>query len=87
MRKDNREIIVMIAYNVPQITPAGDNTLYNQQMSLYLIDGKVDPHPRKLFICNLLKVIENATTANQDIILMGDFNETIRDNPQMMAQI
>ena len=72
--KDNREIIVMTAYNVPQIAPAGDDTLYAQQMSLYLIDGEVDPHPRKLFIRDLLKFIETVTTANQDIILMGDFN-------------
>ena len=53
--KDNREIIVLTAYNVPQITPAGDDTLYAQQISLYLIDTKVDPHPRKLFIQDLLK--------------------------------
>ena len=48
--KDNREILVLTAYNVPQHTPAGDNTLHVQQISLYLLDGKVDPNPRKNFI-------------------------------------
>ena len=72
---------------MPQITPAGNDTLYAQQMSLYLLDGEVDLQPRQLFIRDLLKVIETAKDDNQDIILMGDFNETIGDDPQMMAKI
>ena len=56
-------------------------------MSLYLIDDTVNPNPRKLFIRDLLKFIETATIADQDIILMGNFNETIGDNPKMMSQI
>ena len=39
--KDNRYIFVLTAYNVPQETPAGDDTLHAQQTSLYLLDGKV----------------------------------------------
>ena len=45
--KGNRETLVLTAYNVPQDTPAGDDTLHVQQKSLYLLDGKVDPNPRK----------------------------------------
>ena len=48
--KDNREILVRTAYNVPKDTPAGNNTLHAQQTSLYLLDGEVDPNPRKNFI-------------------------------------
>ena len=51
--------------------------LHAQQTSLYLLDGKVDPNPRKIFIRDLLKVIKTASQENQDIILMGDFNELI----------
>ena len=40
-------------YNVPQDTPTGDDTLHAQQMSLYLLDGRVDPNPLKLFILDL----------------------------------
>ena len=46
--KDNREIIVLIAYYVPQDTPAGDDTLHAQQTSLYLLDREVNSNPRKI---------------------------------------
>ena len=68
--KDNREILVLTAYNVPQDTPAGDDTLHVQQTALYLLDGKLEPNPRKNFIRDLLTLITIATEDNQDIILM-----------------
>ena len=85
--KDNREIIVLTAYNVPQDTPAGDNTLHAQQTSLYLLDGEVDPNPRKNFIRDLVTLVTEAKEDNQDIILMGDFNEVVGDDPKMMAKV
>ena len=85
--KDNREILVLTAYNVPQDTPAGDDTLHAQPTSLYLLDGEVDPNPRKNFILDLLTVITKAKEEKQDIILMGDFNEVVGDDPKMMAKI
>ena len=48
--KDNREILVLTTYNVPQDTPTEDDTLHAQQTALYLLDGKVEPNPRKNFI-------------------------------------
>ena len=36
---------------------------------------------------NLLALIEDAVQADQDISLMGDFNETIGKDPNMMAQV
>ena len=77
MGKDNREILILTAYNVPQDTPVGDDTLHAQQTSQYLIDKIYNPHPRKLFIKDLLTLIKEAVKDNQDIIIMGDFNETI----------
>ena len=79
--KDNREIIIITAYNVPQDTQAGDNTLHAQQTSLYLLDGEVDPNPRNNFIRNLFALVTEAKETNQDIILMGDFNEVVGDDP------
>ena len=58
--KDNREILVLTAYNVPQETSAGDDTLHAQQTSLYLLDGEVEPNPRKIFIRDLLTLITTA---------------------------
>ena len=85
--KDNREILVLAAYNVPQDTPAGDDTLHAQQTSLYLLDGEVNPNPWELFIRDLHSLITTAIKENQDIILMGDFNEVCGDNQKMMAKI
>ena len=85
--KDNREILVHIAYNVPQDTPAGDDKLHSQQTSLYLLDGEVGPNPRKNFIRDLVTLITTAKRDNQDIILMGDFNEVVGDDPKMMTKI
>ena len=85
--KDNREILVLTAYNVPQETPAGDDTLHAQQTSLYLLDGEVEPNPRKIFIRNLLTLITTAKEDDQDIILLGDFNEVVGNDPKMMAKV
>ena len=85
--KDNREIIVLTAYNVPQETPAGDDTLHAQQTSLYLLDGEVDPNPRKNFIRDLHTLVKATKDNNQDLILMGDFNEVVGDDPKMMAKV
>ena len=63
--KDNREILVLTAYNIPQDTPAEDDTLHAQQISLYLLDGEVDPNPRKNFIRDLLTVITTAKERRQ----------------------
>ena len=82
LREDNREILVLTAHNVPQDTPAGDNSLHAQNTSLYLLDGEVDPNPRKLFIRDLLSLITIVIKENQDIILMGDFNEVVGNNPK-----
>ena len=77
--KDNREIIVLTAYNVPLETPAGDDTLHAQQTLLYLLDGEVDPKPRKNSIRDLHTQVKATKENNQDLILMGDFNEVVGD--------
>ena len=78
---------MLTAYNVPQDTPVGDDTLHAQQTSLYLLDGEVDPNPRKNFIRDLVPLITTAKGDNQDIILMGGFNEIVGDDPKMMAKV
>ena len=77
----------MTAYNVPQVTPAADDTLHAQQISQYLLDEVENPNPRKLFLKDLLALIEAVVQADQDITLMEDFNETIGEDPKMMAQV
>lgn len=71
--KENRKILVLTAYNVLEETPAGNDRLYAQKTSLYLLDKEVNPNPRKLFIGYLFKVIKIVTSNNQSIILMEYF--------------
>ena len=85
--KVNKEILALTAYNIPQETPHGDDILHVQQTSLYLLDKVENPNTRKLFTQDLLALIEDAIQADQDIILMGDFSETISEDPRMMAQV
>lgn len=65
----------------------GDDTLHAQQTSLYLLDKVDNPNPRKLFICDLVKLIEDAMKADQDIILMGGFKKKIGKDAKMMARV
>ena len=62
--KDKREKLTLTAYNVPQDTPVGNDTLHAQQTSQYLIDKIDNPHPRKLFIKDLLTLIKEAVKDN-----------------------
>ena len=78
---------MLTAYNVPQETPGGDDTLHAQQTFLYLLDGNVEPNSRKLFIRDLHTLITTVSKENQDIILMGDSNKVCGDDPKMMAKI
>ena len=75
--KDNREILVLIAYNIPQETPTGDDTLHTPLIFLYLLDDKDNSNPRKLFIRDLFLVIKETTKENQDIILLEDFTKQL----------
>ena len=61
--------------------------LHAQQTSLYLLDGEVDPNPWKLFIKDLSKLITTAKEGNQNILLIGNFNELVDDDSKMMANV
>ena len=77
--KDNREILVLTAYNIPHKAPAGDDTQHAQPTSMYLYDNIDNPNLRKLSIRDLVVIIEDALQIDQKIILMCDFNETNRE--------
>ena len=51
--KDDREIMVLTAYNVPQEIKAGNDTLHAQQTSLYMLDGIDNPKPREQFMLRI----------------------------------
>jgi hypothetical protein len=87
--KDNREILILTAYNVSQYKNAkvGEDTLFNQQVALYKLKNIRDPDPKKIFIEDLTKLIKNARNEDKDIILTGDFNELVGDDANGMAKV
>ncbi|OEU19894.1 hypothetical protein FRACYDRAFT_235957 [Fragilariopsis cylindrus CCMP1102] len=87
--KDNKEIMVLTAYNVSQHKNAkvGDDTLYNQQTALYKLKDIRDPDPKKLFIEDLTALVKKARMEDKDIILTGDFNELVGDDPNGMVKV
>jgi predicted MPP superfamily phosphohydrolase len=49
--KDNKEIMILTAYNVSQYKNAkvGEDTLFNQQIALNKLNKIRDPDPKKIF--------------------------------------
>ena len=87
--RDNREILILTAYNVTQAANAkvGDDTLFNQQIALYKLKNIRDPDPRKIFIKDLTEVVKKARREGKDIILTGDFNELVGDDSNAMVRV
>jgi hypothetical protein len=87
--RDNKEILIPMAYNVSQVVNAmvGDDTLFNQQIALYKLKNMREPDPKKLFIADLTILVQKARSEDKVIILTGDFNELVRDDPNMMAKV
>jgi hypothetical protein len=87
--RDNKEIMVLTAYNVSQYKNAkvGEDTLFNQQISLYKLNNIREPDPKKIFISDLTELVMKARKADKDIILTGDFNELVGDDTNGMAKV
>ena len=87
--RDNKEIMVLTAYNVSQYKNAkvGEDTLFNQQIALYKLNNIREPDPKKQFIEDLTVLITEARAQDKDIILTGDFNELVGDESNGMAKV
>jgi hypothetical protein len=87
--KDNKEIMILTAYNVAQHKNAkvGEDTLFNQQTALYKLNNIRDPDPKKLFIEDLQELVVKARKEDKYIILTGDFNEIVGDDHNGMAKV
>jgi hypothetical protein len=87
--RDTKEIMIITAYNVSQHKNAkvGDDTLFNQQIALYKLKNIRDPDPKKLFIVDLATLVKKAQKEVKDIILTGDFNELVGDDPRGMSKV
>jgi hypothetical protein len=87
--KDTEEIMIITAYNVSQYknAKAGEDTLFNQQIALYKLQNVRDPDPKKMFTEDLAILVTKARKEDKDIILTGDFNELVGDDPRGMLKV
>jgi hypothetical protein len=87
--RDTKEIMIITAYNVSQYKNAkvGDDTLFNQQIALYKLKNIRDPDPKKIFVEDLTALVKKARNEDKDIILTGDFNELVGEDPRGMTKV
>ena len=66
----------------------GTYTAYAQQRSLLIRQGEVDINPRQAFLRDLTKFIHTKQhSVKHELLILGDFNERIGDNPQGIARV
>ena len=87
-----QRVTVITSYQVSQNTRTGVNTAVNQQMNMIIeesaalgIDQRIKP--REAFIRDLQLFIQQRQEEGDNIILVGDFNETILDPHSGIAQL
>ena len=79
-RKHQPPITVISAYQVcPRPTNPIGNTAYHQQVRALSAAGTPDIHPRQAFVRDLITFVTTLQTKRHDIILGGDFNESLED--------
>ena len=79
-RKNLPPVTFISAYQVcPRPTNPIGNTAYHQQTRALNMHGRTGTQPRKAFIDDLTAQIQHFKTQGHDIILGGDFNESIQD--------
>jgi hypothetical protein len=87
--QDSKSVTLYSAYNVHQTTikDASPSTVFAQQWRLLRLSGVANPNPRKRFIDDLRRDLAHRILHNEAIILVGDFNERLGNDPTLMASI
>ena len=86
--RGNMTITIFSAYQVvsKEITP-GSTTTAAQQHSLLLQQNDPVLNPRTAFRRDLTIAIQSAQAQNQEVLLMGDFNEAFGSDPEGMTKV
>lgn len=69
------------------IDKVGPKTAFAQQWTILRDQGIEHPNPRRQFIKDLDKLLKSLTSQNHSIVLAGDFNESIGDDPNALDAI
>ena len=88
-RKHHQPVTIISAYQVNKNpTNAIGNTAWHQQRLALDAAGKHELHPRTAFINDMITFIQELKTNNHEVILGGDFNDTIlRHNSGLLKLI
>jgi hypothetical protein len=86
--RTGRQLTVISAYQVVTDTPArGTTTAAAQQHSLLLQTQDLVRSPRVAFRRDLMRYIKQCQSSGQEILLTGDFNESICQDPDGMRKL
>jgi hypothetical protein len=89
--RGNRVVSIITAYQpcVVRGNPKGKFTVHAQQSSLLRQANMTDlkPNPRKYFRRDLTTLLKRLKAQGDDLIVMGDFNEVLGNDPAGMSKI
>ena len=87
--RNNQILSIICCYQVCQgtIVSAGPKTAFSQQWSLLKQQGHDNPNPRKQFYTDLDKLLSKLISQNNMIILAGDFNASVGNEPHGLDRI
>jgi endonuclease/exonuclease/phosphatase family metal-dependent hydrolase len=85
--RNKQSIRIYSAYQCVDVRHSGENTYYTQLWRLLRDTGERFPIPRKRFISDLRAELISVQRADTTFIVLGDFNETIGTDPDLMASI
>jgi hypothetical protein len=81
-------ISIIFAYQVVQETGHhGDCTTHSQQVRMMRLEGQLQPNPRWQFILDMKSLVKSLYEKGNDLVLMGNFNESIGVNPLGMGSV
>jgi hypothetical protein len=63
------------------------HTVQSTNSTIYKLNNIREPDPKKIFIEDLTKLVKKARMEEKDIILTGDFNEMVGDDPNGMVKV
>jgi endonuclease/exonuclease/phosphatase family metal-dependent hydrolase len=86
---DGNSITIYSVYNVvdTKLLDAGPSTVFSQQYRLLRLAGVTYPNPRKQFIEDLNTAISHSVANQESVVIVGDFNESLGKNPNVMASV
>jgi hypothetical protein len=87
--RDGSLLSVYSLYNVVKtdISKVGPATIFAQQWQLLRLSGHEKPDPRQQCIDDLKIEVQKEQNIGSEIVIMGDLNEVVGDDPALMASV